>query len=121
MPIPGATFAEWLRAPALYMTAADAGTAAAWGDDAPTSERITPLANSADADAEAVRQRTFMGVPMAREVHAIKGRFAPYIGKVITITVERLGYDAGVQVFVLGAQDDLATGLSQVTVLRKLA
>lgn len=121
MPIPGVTYAEWLRSPALYMTASDATTAANWGDDAPTSERITALANSGDADTEAGRQRTFMGVPMAKEVHSMVGRFQPYIGKVITITVARLGYDAGVQVFVLGAADDLATGLSQVTVLRKLA
>lgn len=121
MPIPGATFAEWLRSPALYMTAADATTAANWGDDAPTSERITALSNSGDTDTEAGRQRTFMGLPMAKEVHQIAGRFAPYIGKVITLTLDRLGYDAGVAVLVLGAADDLATGLSQVTVLRRLA
>lgn len=121
MPIPGVTYAEWLRSPALYMTAADGTTAANWGDDAPTSERLTALSNSGDADTEAARQRTFMGVPMAKEVHNVVGRFAPYIGKVITLTVARLGYDAGVEVLVLGAQDDLSTGLSQVTVLRKLA
>lgn len=121
MTIPTVTFAEWLRSPALYVTATDATTAANWGEDAPTSERTTALAVSGDADTEAARQRTFMGVPMAKEVHAIVGRFAPYIGKVITLTVARLGYDAGVDVLVLGANDDLATGLSQVTVLRKLA
>jgi hypothetical protein len=120
VPIPGVTFAEWLRSPALWQFAGDVAIAAAWGEDAPQSERITALANSTDAAAEAVRQMAFQGIPMAKEEHRIKGRLAPYIGKVVTITTARLGYAAGLEVLVLGAQDDLATGMSAVTVLRKL-
>ncbi len=121
MAIPTVTFAEWLRSPALYVTAANATTAANWGDDAPSSERETALALLGEADTEAARQLAFMGVPMAKEVHQLRGRFVSYIGKVITLTVARLGYEAGLQVFVLGANDDLASGTSNVTVLRKLA
>lgn len=121
MPIPGATFAEWLRSPALFKYAVDAAISAAWGDDAPRSERVTALANSTDALAEATRQLNFQKWPMAKEVHrGMKGKFQPYIGKVITIKTDRLGYAAGINVLVLGAQDDLASGLSTVTVLRIL-
>ena len=57
---------------------------------------------------------------MAIDEHLLAGRWAACLGQVITVTAARLGYDAGVNVFVLGAQDDLATGLSRVTVLRRL-
>lgn len=120
MPIPGVTFAEWLRSEALYAYAEDAGIAASWGDDAPKSERITALASSAAATAEASRQLAFMNDPMAREQHTLKGRMAPYIGKTITLKNERLGYVNGLNVLVLSAQDDLGTGMSTITVLRRL-
>lgn len=120
MSIPDATFAEWLQAQCLYQTAADATIDANWSDDAVKSERITALANSTDAADEATRQRTFMGIPMAKENHVLSGRFSPLIGQVITVTIAQLGYDAGLDVLVLAAQDDLATNLSTVTVLRRL-
>lgn len=120
MTVPTVTFAEWLRAEALYASAESSAIAAAWGEDAPKSERITGLAASAHADEEATRQQAFMGVPMAKDQHKLVGQFTPYIGKVITLTCARLGYDAGINVFVLGAADDLQTGLSTVTVLRRL-
>jgi hypothetical protein len=118
--IPTATYGEWLRAEALFVTTDSATLLANWGDDAPKSTRVTALASKAGADAESARQQTFMGQPMAREVHTVRGRFAPYIGKTVTMKGTRLGYDAGLDVIVLGAQDDLATGVSQVTVLRRL-
>lgn len=120
MALPTATYAEWLRAESLWVTAEDAALAAAWGDDAPKAERLTGLATKVGADDEAVRQLAFMGQAMAREVHQLVGRFTPLIGKTITLICERLGYDAGLNVIVLGAVDNLATGMSAVTVLRRL-
>lgn len=120
MIIPDATYAEWLQAQCLYKTAADAGIDGVWSDDAVKSERITALAGSADAAAEATRQQAFMGVPMAKEVHVMQGRFTPLIGRVITIQIAQLGYDAGLDVLLLGAQDNLSNNTSTVTVLRRL-
>lgn len=120
MAIPGATYAEWLRSPALFSQVTNGDVLAAWGDDAPKSERVTALAFSADAQDEAVRQLTFMDQAMVVERHQLRGRFGPYIGKTVTIKGPRLGYGAGLDVIVLGAQDVLSTGMSAVTVLRRL-
>lgn len=120
MPIPTPTYAEWLQSESLWVTAEDGGIAAAWGDDALKAERLTGLATKVGADEEAVRQLAFMGLPMAREVHQLVGRFTPFIGKTITLLCNRLGYDAGLNVLVLGAVDNLGTGTSVVTVLRRI-
>lgn len=120
MAIPTTGRAEWLRSPGLWQVATDASRATTWGDDAPKSERMTGLADLAGAAAEATRQLTLLRQITAKDVHVMKGRFAPFIGKTITITIPKLGYDAGVNVIVLGANDDLASGTSQVTVLRAL-
>ena len=120
MTIPTPTYGEWLQDQALYVNAEDGVIAAAWGDEAPKGERISPLANRADAVLEAARQLTFMGQAFAKERHVIPGRFQPYIGQVINITCDMLGYQGGLDVLVLGAADNLATGMSSVTVLRRL-
>lgn len=118
MAIPGVTYAEWLQAEALFSESVAAGIVAAWGDDALTSETITALASQAAAQDEADRQLAFLDQPLAIDLHDMRGRFTPYIGKSITIKCPRLGYDAGVICLVLGAVDDLAAGVSKVTVLR---
>jgi hypothetical protein len=115
-------YAQWLMARCQWTETSDEAGAARWGKTALTRERQTTIATKADAEAEAARQLAFMGGggPMVVDDHVLLGRWQPYRGRVITISGDRLGYAGGVDVFVLGAQDALATGTSVVTVLRRL-
>ena len=113
-------FAQWLQEDALKAVVTDATLAARWGDSGAETERLVFHALLGDAQAEATRQLAFLGGPLVEEVHNIRGECRGYIGQVVTLTVDQLGYDAGLDVFVIGAQDDLATGLSVVNVLRRL-
>lgn len=120
MPSVDPLFAQWLMADGLWDVTDDAALKARWGDKALTTSRMTTIATKADADAEAARQLAFLGPVAAIDVHLLKGSWRQYRGQVITLTNDRLGYQAGVDVFVLGADDELAKGLSRVTVLRRL-
>lgn len=113
-------FAQWLMADGLWHVAEDAVLRGRWGDRALNTSRMTTIAQRSDAEAEAARQLAFMGPVAAIDVHMLPGRWRQYRGRVITITADKLGYDAGVDVFVLGAEDEEANGLSRVTVLRRL-
>lgn len=113
-------FAQWLLAESLWALTTDEASATRWGDSALTKERQTTIATKEDAEAEAARQLAFMGGPMAIESHLLLGRWEPVRGQVITITGDRLGYDGGIDVFLLGAEDALGAGTSRVTVLRRL-
>lgn len=115
-------FAQWLLADSRWTIATDAAGAARWGTSGLTRERQTTIAEKADAEAEADRQLAFMGAggPMAIDSHLLLGQWEPLRGQVITISCDRLGYEGGVDVFLLGAQDALASGTSIVTVLRRL-
>lgn len=113
-------FAQWLQNEGLWLVSQDAALAARWGSLALTTERMTTIASKADAAAEATRQLAFLGPPAVIDEHLLVGEWAAYRGQVITLTIKRLGYDAGVAVFVLGAEDDRAAGTSRVTVLRRL-
>lgn len=113
-------FAQWLQADALFVVREDATVNTRWGETAKTSERITNIALKADAEAEADRQIAFLHGPLVSEEHQLKGEWASYIGRVITLTVDELGYNAGLDVFVTGVEDNRAAGTSTVTVLRRL-
>lgn len=113
-------FAQWLQDDGLWHVEADATLAARWGARARTSERMTTIAIKADAQAEAVRQIAFMGGPLVIDEHLLPGQWAAFIGQVITVTTAKLGYQAGVDVFVIAVQDERSTGLSRVTVIRRL-
>ncbi len=112
-------FAQWLQADALWHVGEDAARKARWGDSGQLSERLTTIAAQADAEAEAVRQLAFLAGPLVPEEHLLAGPWAAYLGQVITLTGDRLGYAAGVDVFVIGVVDDRAAGTSRVTVLRR--
>lgn len=114
-------FAQWLQAEGLWVVADDAGAAALWGNGALTVERTSSIAFKGDATTEAARQLAFLRGPLVMDEHVLSGQWRSYRGQVITLTGNRLGYDTGVDVFVLGAEDNQATGLSTVTVLRRLA
>lgn len=113
-------FAQWLQAEGLWSVVEEPTLRERWGDTALTSERMTTIALKPDAEAEAARQLGFMGGPVVTEEHALRGEWAAYLGQVITITIDQLGYDAGIEVFVLNVEDDRSTGVSRVTVLRRL-
>lgn len=115
-------FAQWLMAEARQHVETDAVLLARWGVTAITTARTTTIATQADAQAEAQRQIAFLGGdgPLVIEEHELPGQWQPYQGQVITLTIDRLGYDDGLDVFLLGAQDNRATGLSTLTVIRRL-
>lgn len=115
-------FAQWLQADADYLVRADAVAVARWGDTAVTSERITAIATKAAAEAEGDRQLAFFARgPFAIDVHELVGLdWLRERGRVVTMVNEALGYDGGVDVFVLEVEADRATGISAVTVLRPL-
>lgn len=113
-------FAQWLQDEGLWSLVEDAAAIGRWATGAVTSERMTSIAFEADADAEAARQLAFLKGPLVIDEHVLKGEWRGYRGQVITITGDRLGYDAGVDVYVLAVEDDLAAGLSTVTVIRRL-
>ncbi len=114
-------FAQWLQEEGLWLASSDAVLVARWGSKAVTAERMTSLATLAGATAEQGRRAAFFGVPLALEEHLLTGQWVGFVGQVISISGPQLGYGAGVDVFVTGADDNRATGLSRVTVLRRLA
>lgn len=120
MPLPSMSYGAWLQTDALYTTIASNDLAATWGDDAHKVERITGYATQAAASAEAFRQMQFQGQALAIENHLLKGKFAGMRGRTITIVNDKLGYHVGLDVIVLGAQDDRGNGMSAVTVLRRV-
>ena len=115
-------FAQWLQADGDYVVRSDAGTSGRWGATAITTERMTGIATSIAAETEADRQLAFFARgPFALETHQLVGTdWAGEIGRVVTITIDELGYDDGLAVLVLGASVDRSIGISSVTVLRPL-
>lgn len=95
---------------------------ARWGDSAIVSERITGIANQADAIVEADRQLAFLARgPFVIDVHQLVGtEWIAMLARVVRLTIAQLGYDLGVDVFVIEAEVDHARGLSTIAVLRPL-
>lgn len=91
-----------------------------WGTIGISTSRMTTLAEEADAAAEGARQLAFLGGPLVIEEHLVEGAWANRVGQVISVTGPRLGYQAGIIVFVIGVADDRATQTSRLTVLRRL-
>lgn len=115
-----AHFANYLQAEALFSRATDATMASRWGDDAADTSIVSPLVLKSGADAESARQIAFLNTPMVEDTHIVSGRHKDKIGQVVTITIAELGYDAGVDVFVIGAEESHAIGMTTLTVLRRL-
>lgn len=115
-----ADYALWLQSPARFVTYADPALATLWGDLALETRIISPFASQAAALDEGARQMAFLGYALAEDVHIIPGAHRDKIGQVVTITLDRLGYDAGLEVFVIGAQEDRAANITTLTVLRRM-
>lgn len=120
MPAVDPLFAQWLQGDALWVVREDAARKARWGDSGQLTERLTTIATKADAEAEGDRQLAFLGGPLVPDDHLLVGAWAAYLGQVITLTIDQLGYTAGLEVFLIRAIDDRAAGMSRVTVLRRL-
>lgn len=115
-------YAQWLQSETLWATRQSAAGVARWGDGAIKSERQTGIATRADAEAEADRQLAFFARgPFAVDEHSLLGTdWGAFIGRIVTLDGDRLGYDAGVDVFVLEVEVDRAAGMSKVAVLAPL-
>jgi hypothetical protein len=111
---------EWLKEGVLFEASTDAGVAAAWGDLAVESKIVSPLALAAAAATEAARQQTFLEGPLAVEVHDVAGLRTDLFCRPVTITSDRLGYEAGLDVFVIGVEESVQVARTQLTVLRRL-
>lgn len=115
-------FAQWLQSDADQVVRTDAAVATRWSASAATTERLTGIATRAAAEAEGDRELAFFARgPFAVDVHQVVGTdWGAELGRVVTIAIDQLSYDAGVDVFMLEVEADRATGMSAITVLRPL-
>lgn len=112
------TVAEFLKSEALFAFSEAVGYD--WGDRAVETEIISPLVFQGDAEAECIRQMLFMEGPLVEDVVQVTGARRDLMGKVITITGDRLGYDAGGKLaFVIGYIE--GKGITDLSVVRKLS
>ena len=120
MPSVTPLFAQWLTGDALWASRVSAAMTARWGERAVLAERATGIALLADAQDEADRLLAFFAEgPFAVDEHQVVmgDGWAGQLARVVTLTIDKLGYGDGVDVFVLEATDDRATGLSTIAVL----
>lgn len=119
---PDPAFAEWLQSASKLTSAEDAAVAAAFGGDARESSAMSPYALKADADAEAARSLAFVKAPHVEEVVQVSGTgiVAARRGRCVTITASAPGYTGGALCFVLGGDEDRASGNTVLQVLRRL-
>lgn len=112
-------FAQWLQGEGHWHVSVEATLLARWGVTAQTTSRMTTIATKADAEAEGARQLAFLGGPLFVDRATVPGAWESYLGQVITVTIDKLGYDGGEDAFLIGAQDDLSAGTSQISVIRR--
>jgi hypothetical protein len=111
----------WLKEGVLWSPTTDAGVASAFGNDALETDIVSCLALASDAAVESARQQGFLEGPLAVEVlTGIKGQRADLIGRPVTITCDRLGYNSGLTVFVIDVQEQEGTDRTTLKVLRRL-
>lgn len=115
-------FAQWLQMAADYVVRQDATAFDRWGTSALSSERLTGIATRLSATFEGDRQLEFLSRgPFVQDVHQFIGTdWIAAIGTIVTIANDELGYEAGVDTFVLEVEVDRTVGISTVTVLRPL-
>jgi len=117
------TFAQWLQSECLYAVAINDNQVARWGTSVQVSERVSGVATRVAAgELAAIHLAFFSRGPFAIDVHQLVGTdWHRDIGRVVTLAIDQLGYDDGVDVFVLGAEVNRKTGTSSVTVLVPLS
>jgi hypothetical protein len=119
VPPVSSAFAQWLRDPALYVSASHGTLPAGHSAAAVEQEIISPLAERAAANSELTRQMAFVGGPLVIDRHVVKGQQQALVGRPVNIRGDQLGYDGTLAVFVLEAEE-LDEGLTALTVLRRL-
>lgn len=112
-------YALYLKSPALFVSANDAGFSATWGDRAVDSEIISPLATLAGANAEAARQFAFLKGPNVEDKITVPGARRDLAGKVITAKGKAGDYADGVPALVIGYREDDTT--TDLFIIRKLS
>lgn len=113
-------FAEWLGREEILAVAFSSVAAERWGDLAIDTRSGSPIAFKNDAIAEAARQLAFRPGPLVIETLRVPGQYVEMIGRVITIRADKGGYQGGIDVFVLGADETEEGGGTIFTVLRRL-
>jgi hypothetical protein len=115
-------FAQWLQGPADFAVRTDPVSVGRWGSTALSVERISGIATRAAAEAEADRQLAFFARgPFAIDVHQLVGTdWIGSLGRIVTLKCDYLGYEAGLDVMVIGVDADRSTAISSVTVVRPL-
>lgn len=111
----------WLRAGALYAEASDSSVATKWGDTAVETTIMTPYALEAAAEAEGARHLDILKHPLVTETHNVPGLRSDLLGKAVTMFADQLGYDDGLDVFVIGVEEQSNVERTILTVLRRLA
>lgn len=119
MPAVASDYAAWLQDQARYRTFSPGALPSGLQAMAVDSELITPFAASSAADTEVQRQLNFLGSALAADNAVVKGRQSDLAGRVVTLKGDQLGYDAGITVLVISAQEN-EDGTTQLLVLRKL-
>jgi hypothetical protein len=119
-PTVDAGYASWLKATQRTVGATIAGAQAAWGDGAVDSAVMSPLAFKTDAQAEATYQAQFLAGPLARDKIVVSGLRHDLLGRLVTIFGDRLGYEEGADVFVLGVAETEGIRTTTLTVLKRL-
>lgn len=113
-------FAEWLAREEVLAVAADAGAEERWGSLAIDTRTSSPLAFRAAALVEAARQLSFRQGVVVVDRLRVPGRHVGMIGRVVTLTAAKGGYEDGVNVFVLDADETDAGGGTVLLVLMRL-
>ncbi len=113
-------FAEYLGREEVLATSTDAAAAAKWGAIAIDTRISTALAFKADALVEAARQLAFRPGPLAVELLRAPGLHVGLIGEVVTLRAAKGGYDAGVDVFILAADETDPGDGTRFIVLRRM-
>jgi len=113
-------FASWLKSDARYVSATVAGADGKWSAVAGDSDVITPLATQADARTVAAAQATALQGPLVRDVVTVPGLLGGLIGQCVRINGDRLGYEGGANVFVVGASESDGPQVTTLTVLKAL-
>ena len=112
------TEGEYLKSEAYFLEVPNPSPVA-WGDRGVDSETISPLHLEADAIAEAARQVAFLSGPLVEDIVSIPGARRDLMCKTITVFCDKLGYEAGVNGFVVGyAEQD---GFTELNIVRRLA
>lgn len=114
--------AEWLQSESR-IAAVDIAGAAGWGDVAQVLELASTVDASADANALAAQIAGFFPGALVEETVSIADILDvnDLTGKVLPIVSDaHSAYGAGPEVFILGGGVDHGSGITQLTVLRRL-